>query len=348
MTRRIVPLFTLTLASGAWLSFACSDQGYQGPLLGAGGGGTTSSGAGTAGRAVVPSAGTSSAGSASGGVPNGTAGTLSGSSGTMTSTAGTGTGGVVTGGSAGAVTGGSGGSGGGSAGVETGGSGGSGGAAPEQSPIPMDMLQHKWRYTHTCKFLNGQPVSNFPTCSTGNNDICTETADGARWFDMNPPVWKFGGDPNKVYEIKLRMRAISEPKTYVNCVEVNQRTDQGTHPMVCDGTGKTVTHAGENFNVLNFRMTDPRQDFYMNMAPVDEPHRVEKLDETFTIKARGGSSASFLFDDLNGGEIRNCPKYTFPGMPDVAPYDNTAIDGEFWQWDCADAAGGDACWKVSQ
>jgi hypothetical protein len=324
------------MATSAWVTSACSDSGYQGPLLASGGGGMASSSAGTAGSSVVPNAGTSSAGTAAGGMTTGSGG--------MT----TGTSGSTTGGSSGPETGGTGGAAGGSSGSSTGGSGGSGGAAMEQSPIPMDMLQHKWRYTHTCKFLNGQPISNFPTCSTGNNDICTETADGGRWFDMNPPVWKFGGDPNKVYEIKIRMRAISEPKTYVNCVEVNTRTDQGTHPMVCDGTGKTVTHAGENFNVLNFRITDPRQDFYMNMAPVDEPHRVEKLDETFAIKARGGTSASFLFDDLNGGEIRNCPKYTFPGMPDVAPYDNTAIDGEFWQWDCADAAGGDACWKVSQ
>ena len=107
-----------------------------------------------------------------------------------------------------------------------------------------------------------------------------------------------------------------------------------------------VLNPGDNFNVLNFRVLDPRQDFYMNMAPIDEPHRVEKVDEAFTIQARGQTTASFLFDDLNGGQIRNCPKYTFPGVPAVTPYDNTAIDGEFWQWDCDDPTGGDACWKV--
>ena len=328
MTPRHIPLLAFTIAGSAWLISACSDTGYKGPLLGAGGGGMTGSDAGTAGSTPVTNAGTTS-GTTAGGQISGT----SGSTGTD--------GGTATGGSGGGASAGSGG-----ASAGSGGSGGSGGAAMEQSPIPIDMLQHKWRYVHTCKFLNGQPVSNFPTCSTGNNDICAETADGGRWFDPNPPMWKFGGDPNKTYEIKIRLRAISEPKTYVNCVEVNARTDQGTHPMVCDGTGKTVTHAGENFNVLNFRISEPRQDLYMNMAPVDEPHRVEKLDEVFTIKAKGGTTASFLFDDLNGGEIRNCPKYTFNGMPEVAPYDNTAIDGEFWQWDCADAAGGDKCWKV--
>ena len=116
--------------------------------------------------------------------------------------------------------------------------------------------------------------------------------------------------------------------------------------MVCDGTGQVVTNPGENFNILNFHLNDPPQDFYMNMAEIDEPHRVEKLDEVFTIKARGQSTATFKFDDLNGGEIRNCNKYTFTGMPEMAPYDNTGIDGQFWQWDCADSAGGDACWTV--
>ena len=333
MTRRHIPLLVLSIAGGAWLTSACSDSGYQGALLNGGAGGMTITEPGTAGTTPTQTGGSSS-GTTSGGMMNGTSGSVATAAGNSA------------GGSAGASTGGSGG--GSSGGMTSGGSGGSGGAAMEQSPIPMDMLQHKWRYVHTCKFLGGQPISNFPTCSTGNNDICAETADGGRWFDQNPPVWKFGGDPAKTYEIKIRLRAISEPKTYKNCPEVNTRTDQGTHPMVCDGTGKTVSNPGENFNILNFHLNDPVQDFYMNMAPIDEPHRVEKLDEVFTVKAKGGSSVTFKFDDLNGGEIRNCPKYTFPGMPDVAPYDNTAIDGEFWQWDCADAAGGDKCWKVAE
>ena len=329
MRRVHIPFFAIVIASSAGVFIACSDGGYQGVLPGTGGGGGSNASAGRGGDTTIPSAGSATGGSA------GSTVAAAGSSGALAVAGSVGSSGAT-------ATGGTGGSGGTTA------SGGSGGAPDltPKSPISADMLAHKWRYTHGCKFLGGQPISNFPTCSEGNNDICHESADSARWFDPTPPVWKFGGDPDKVYEIKIRLRAVSEPKTYKNCKEVNTRTDNGKHPMICDGTGMSTSNPGENFNVLDFRLNDPRQDFYMNMAEIDEPHRVEKLDEVFTVKARGGSTASFLFDDLNGGQIRNCNKYTFAGMPDVAPYDNTAIDGQFWQWDCADPAGGDACWKV--
>jgi hypothetical protein len=323
MTRRHVHLQAIMIASAASLILGCSDEGYKGPLptLTGGSGGMSS---GSGGNEVTSggNGGTGVTGETGGGESTGGA---------------TGTGGGTGGNAAGST-------GAGGSGVTP--DAGSDASTAALSPIPMDMLQHKWKYVHVCKFINGQPVSNFPTCSEGNNDICWETANGARWFDPNPPVWKFAGDPNKTYLIKIHMHAISEPKTYKNCKEVNTRTDNGRHPMVCDGTGQNITNPGENFNILNLRFNDPRQDYYMNMAEIDEPHRVEKLDEVWTIKAKGQSTVTFLFDDLNGGEIRNCPKYTFPGVSSVAPYDNTPIDGEFWQWDCEDPTGGDACWTV--
>ena len=333
MTKRYIYPATIVIASVACLFTACSDNGYQGPLPGGspgGSGGNTTVGAGGNNPVAQTGGSSNQAGSAT----PGSAGSSAGSGGIVGSGGSAGAGGIV----------GSGGS------VNSGGTAGSGGSAVVQpgagSPIPLDMLQHKWRYTHACKYRGGQPISNFPTCSENNLDVCAELTNDDRWFDPNPPFWKFGGDPSKVYEIKLRLRGITEPKTYKNCKEVNVRADDGHHPMVCDGTGQNVANSDDSFNWLNFRLNDPRQDFYMNMAPIDEPHRVEKLDEAFTIRARGQSTATFLYDDLNGGEIRNCPKYTFPGITAVAPYDNTAIDGQFWQWDCEDPAGGDACWKV--
>ena len=43
-------------------------------------------------------------------------------------------------------------------------------------------------------------------------DICWETSNSARWIDPAPPSWKFAGDATKIYQVRIRLRAITEPK----------------------------------------------------------------------------------------------------------------------------------------
>ena len=65
---------------------------------------------------------------------------------------------------------------------------------------------------------------------------------------------------------------------------------------------------------------------------VHPPHRVDPIDQQWTIRVAGGSKIDFNFDDLNGGEIRNC-SITVEG---IAPYPKV-FDGNFFQLDVIDA-----------
>jgi hypothetical protein len=70
----------------------------------------------------------------------------------------------------------------------------------------------------------------------------------------------------------------------------------------------------------------------LNAVPVHPPHRVDKIDQQFSIKIEGQSVIPFTFDDLNGGQIRNC-SLTVEG---IAPYPQV-FDGNFFQLDVVDA-----------
>jgi hypothetical protein len=59
---------------------------------------------------------------------------------------------------------------------------------------------------------------------------------------------------------------------------------------------------------------------------------VDGIDQNFTIRVAGGTTITFSFDDLNGGEIRNC-SITVEG---IQPYPK-AFDGNFFQLDVLDA-----------
>jgi hypothetical protein len=83
------------------------------------------------------------------------------------------------------------------------------------------------------------------------------------------------------------------------------------------------------YNIYEIKIPEPAQSFYLNGIPVHPPaHRVDKIDQTFTVKVTGQTVATFTYDDLNGGEIRNCSAI----IPDIVNGpNNTPYDGNFFQ-----------------
>ncbi len=62
------------------------------------------------------------------------------------------------------------------------------------------------------------------------------------------------------------------------------------------------------------------------------PHRVDSIDQNFTVPVAGGSKIDFAFDDINSGQIRNCSVT----VPEIEPYPEV-FDGNFFQLDVVDA-----------
>jgi hypothetical protein len=65
------------------------------------------------------------------------------------------------------------------------------------------------------------------------------------------------------------------------------------------------------YNVYELAVPAPAHKYYLNTVNAHPPHRVDKIDDKFVFQVNAGSTMVFTFDDLNGGEIRNCT-YSVP------------------------------------
>ena len=135
----------------------------------------------------------------------------------------------------------------------------------------------------------------------------------------------------KVYDVKLRIRGALEPRDYPqNCTRLPGAPENTIGVLTnCDGFANKLA---VTFNVFELKIQQPAAVFYLNGVTVHPPHRVDPIDQTFDIKVAGGTSIDFTFDDLNGGEIRNC-SITVEG---VEPYPKV-FDGNFFQLDVVEA-----------
>jgi hypothetical protein len=226
------------------------------------------------------------------------------------------------------MTGGSGGSGpttAGSGGMTSGGSGGSG---PDPQLDIDDAVKNLkgWRYENKCGYVDGHSITD-GTCNSG--EICFPNSQKARFTEHKTiPI---GGTPGKVYQVTLRIRGALEPRDYPqNCTRLPGAPENTVGVLTnCDGFANKLA---VTFNVFELKIPDPPAVYYMNGVPVHPPHRVDPIDQTFDIKVAGGTTLEFTFDDLNGGEIRNC-SITVEG---VEPYPKV-FDGNFFQLDVVEA-----------
>jgi hypothetical protein len=287
---------TLALGSLVVIAGACTAGGEE---IGVGGAG------GAAGKA------TSGGSTAQGGSGGSTVG-----AGGMTST-----GGSTTQGGSGGALGGSGGALGGSGGAL----GGSGGSVVGPTD-PMFNNGTAYRFDMPCLYEDGgTPLSS---CSEG--EVCwVAENDTAGNPHSETEVIPIGGDPEVVYDITVRIRGIMEPKYYTNGCE--PMFTRATNPpnetrsiYVCKATDTTSWN--DTYNVWQLSVADPPQTFYLNADNENPGHRVNTIDGEFTFQARGATYIEMRFDDLNGGQIRNC-NLTVPELAEQV------FDGNFYQLD---------------
>jgi hypothetical protein len=278
--------------------------GARGGVAGVGGGGgPTQAGAGSGARAGNAGA----AGSASGGGAAGSTG-AAGSAG-MGGTSGGGAAGGTSGVGAGSA--GMGGtSGGGTAGGTSGagaGSAGMGGASGAGLlSIAADF--NPFRIECPCKDAN-----HFGLDKQDNCDSLPEV-------DRQTHVKHLAGDPNVVYNVKIHVRGLTEPNTYVGGELLGDRFY----------TGGETSAAGYTSYMLT--VSEPEEVYFFNYNPVTG-HLHFALDYEVVIPMKGGATVTF---EVNGGKsvpdghgVSNRDRLVVPGVP-PAP---EPFNGQFVQFD---------------
>ncbi|KYF60814.1 hypothetical protein BE11_05705, partial [Sorangium cellulosum] len=112
----------------------------------------------------------------------------------------------------------------------------------------------------------------------------------------------FGGSPDTIYQVTVRLRGVVEPETYKG------GTPDGMHFRV-GGSPDNAT-----YNVYSFSVSDPPEVYYLNDSPT-VGHDVFIIDHTKTIPVRGGATVSFLGDDPNRVMIANFKHLVVDGVP---------------------------------
>ncbi|WP_437617849.1 hypothetical protein [Sorangium sp. So ce1151] len=155
---------------------------------------------------------------------------------------------------------------------------------------------------------------------SGGEDLlaAAESIDGFRWeipCDRDPgnsdecatskrvdEKKTFGGSPDTVYQVTVRLRGVVEPEVY------RGGTPDGMHFRV----GGSPDHA--EYNVYSITVSDPAEVYYLNDSP-NVGHDTFIIDHTKTIPIRGGATVSFLGEDPNHISIANFKHLVVEGVP---------------------------------
>jgi hypothetical protein len=141
------------------------------------------------------------------------------------------------------------------------------------------------------------------------------------------------GDPATVYDVKLRVRGLLEPRRYTG----GALADAANPWFYVGGAPDPLKKGGGHaYNIYQVSVSDPKQDHFLNRDTGDylgggyQPsHTIYKVDYLATIKARGGSTISVITDDLAGsGMINNADKQVVDGIP--AALITQPWDGQFF------------------
>lgn len=144
----------------------------------------------------------------------------------------------------------------------------------------------------------------------------------------HPPVDKdlaFGGDPQKLYDVTLRVRGVFENYDYGAA-----GTKQGD--LVRIGGPRPAPY---KIHVLGATVADPLQNYFFNAwNDTSNPARVIKADYEVTLRIRGGAKVRFFeYDDI-GRIWQNAEHLTVDGIP---PYPE-AFDGQFIHFNAVSVA----------
>jgi hypothetical protein len=281
---------------GLTLLGACSDaisalpDGAGGVGGGAGVGGASGTPAAVSGATMVATAGASGSAVGGGGAAAGGAETRGGAAGA---------GGSSGGGSAGSMNGGGAGGAGGTGG--TGGEGGTGGGGLLAIAKDFDQLRLE------CPCIDADHFG------LDKQDNC----DAAREVDRQTHVKQLGGDPAKLYDVKLRVRGNTEPNTYTGGKLEQERFYIG---------GQTST---PGYTAYMLTVSEPQQSYFFNHNPTTG-HIHFLIDYEVVIPMRGGATVTF---EVNGGKsvpdghgVSNRERLVVPGIaPAPEPFNGQLV-----------------------
>jgi hypothetical protein len=128
-----------------------------------------------------------------------------------------------------------------------------------------------------------------------------------------------GGDPQKLYDVTLRIRGVVEQKSYTGGVQDGLFLVGGTP-------------ASDGYNVMSLATGDPAATYRLN-AGTSGIQRVWELDTTRTIPMRGGSLLGLTSDVVDGLQIANTDGSGQPVIPPGISPAPSAFDGQFIQVD---------------
>lgn len=127
------------------------------------------------------------------------------------------------------------------------------------------------------------------------------------------------GDPNTIYDVKLRIRGVLEEKTYVGGTPLGA-FQLGGQPAIDD------------WNTYGLGVSDPPQNLFLNPG-VSGQYFCTSVDDVVTLPMRGGASVLLAAVVYDSQQIENVSSTGSPiVVPGVAPYPS-AYDGQFAQVD---------------
>ena len=169
----------------------------------------------------------------------------------------------------------------------------------------------KFRFECPCKPSAADHLSD------NNCNVLPET-------DRQTVVKTMGGDPGTVYDVKLRVRGLTEPNTFTGGTLQGQRFYTG---------GSTSTTGYTSYMMT---VADPAQHYFFNYSATTG-HMHFLLDYEVTVKIRGGSKVTFDVDGdgskPDGHQVSNFDKLVVPGVPPAPDF----YDGQFVQLDVVSA-----------
>lgn len=161
-----------------------------------------------------------------------------------------------------------------------------------------------------------------PCQGAHEGDLCSSAQ------SLPPQMLSVGGNPELTYQVKLRVRGVTEAHTFNDANGETIATETAA-PYFLDSSGGTPNEDAHALFWID--VPTPAEKYYLNAyytvsGSVD--HQLFVLDYEATILVKGGSVVTFNFKDDNTEQSANV-SLVVPGIP-PAPQ---VFDGQFVQLD---------------
>lgn len=140
---------------------------------------------------------------------------------------------------------------------------------------------------------------------------------GSEWKLKQEVVRTFAADPHIIYDVRIRVRGVVEPKNFVGGDVQFEHFQIGGTPVKND------------YNFYNIEVSDPHALWTVNSNAAKVGHYTFPIDYTVTIPIRGGANITIGAYDSNDVAIANHQHHVIANVP-PAPQ---PFDGQFFQID---------------